>query len=286
MKTKSFSKPLSALLIIVALSVVFMPVNGDDRFPHLAGGWDTTTLTYRIATPDTCINEPPSPVPNLLQRLSAIRDAFQNWHNWLPIVNFVQVQSGGRIIISCYRTWSSPEGYGGAYVRHWDGAYFTYVTIDLWEMVFSLRYDAQGGRNIVAHEIGHALGLPDSFTESGVGGTCTLMDYCFISQTVVILQPTQDQLRELNAMFSVMATTTTTTTTTTTQQTSQTTHTSTSSTYGVSVEVSPSVWPQSILTFGQPPTPTTIALSAVGWFGIIATLILIMMIPMLRRRRM
>ena len=288
------------LILLIASSSIISLANGQ-TYPSGVPGTDMIwrqrdlTVTYRFENKASCqkyfviYGLVANQNPQSLQAVSlanAVQGSMNAWAQWVIGLKWVEVTSNEEVLIHPCGSFGQLQTWADQQHTSSDGSQIADHT---WVDIYA---NPVGGVEWVHHEFGHVLGLNDNPQEC-VGSVQTELMCSFggganpavlAGRDGTYHRPSQRQIDELNGVYGGSSITTTTTATPIT--TSSTTSASTSSTYGVSVEVSPSVWPQSILTFGQSPTPTTIVLSAVGWFGIIAALIFIMLIPTLKRRRM
>jgi len=145
-----------ALLVVLCL-LLLIPSLSQASVPGTSLMWrvEDTTIRYRFQDRSTCDAMPTTFAPVTESKTSAITRAMTAWTNFVPTIQWQEVQSGEQLLILCDQGQGMfSSSYMQAVSIHEESgtAMLTYAEVHLRPL---------GGAVIAEHELGHVLGLPD-----------------------------------------------------------------------------------------------------------------------------
>jgi len=143
-------------IMILLLIVIPSPSHASVLGTSLMWRVEGTTIKYRFQDKSACDAMPTTFAPVTESKTSAITRAMTAWTNFVPTIQWQEVQSGEQLLIMCDQGQGMfSSSYMQAISIHEESgtAMLTYAEVHLRPL---------GGAVIAEHELGHVLGLPDN----------------------------------------------------------------------------------------------------------------------------
>jgi len=143
--------------------------------------WANLNLTYRFTPADVCNGDGGG-----RSIITITHDAVEAWMRWFPQLHMTEITTGNEnVTIACWYFNTVPSGnIAESTVAH-NGARILHAEIRVSYGAFTAEFT--GGRDVVAHEIGHALGLSDEQVPGLMG-----IGSMHMSDTIRQIQPGDD----------------------------------------------------------------------------------------------
>lgn len=202
----SLKKQELALIAVLCLLLV-IPSLSQASVPSTSLWWRVgdTNIKYRFQSKGDCDAMPTTFAPVSESKTSALIRAMNAWTNFVPTIQWQEVESGEQLIILCEGgTGMDQVSYMQAISQHEESGttILTYAEVHIRII---------GGAVIAEHELGHVLGLPDNPPECNTDKgalMCSVnagggIDWAVLLKRMQqdIIAPSPREMRELQATY-------------------------------------------------------------------------------------